>query len=71
MPIASIDIYVAAFVARCDARRRPGQVEVDGPGVRGLFSSAEDPITRLLVIPIYQRLRFEAVGRTTRFSCAG
>jgi GNAT superfamily N-acetyltransferase len=43
------DIYVAAFVARCGVMRRPGQAEVDEPGVHGLLPSIADPHVRLLV----------------------
>ena len=46
----SIDVYVAGFVARCDATRRPGQRPVAGPGLRGLLPSADAPLIRLLVI---------------------
>jgi ribosomal protein S18 acetylase RimI-like enzyme len=46
---SSIDVYVGAAVARWDVMRRAGQLEVDEPGVRGLASCAEDPLTRLLV----------------------
>ncbi|MGI8711591.1 MAG: GNAT family N-acetyltransferase [Solirubrobacteraceae bacterium] len=49
MRTPSIDVYVAAFVARCDVVRRPGQTELDEPGVRGLLAFADDPLTRLLV----------------------
>lgn len=49
MQISSIDVYVAAFVARCDVMLRPGRAEVDEPGVRGLLSWTEDPRSRLLV----------------------
>ncbi len=48
MEAASIDVYVAAFVARCNGMR-PGGPEVDEPGVNGLLSSTDDPRTRLLV----------------------
>ncbi len=46
---ASIDVYVAAFVARCNVMRRPGQREVTGPGLHGLLPSADDPLIRLLI----------------------
>lgn len=46
---ACIEVYVAAFVARCNAMRRPDQRPVAGPGLHGLLPSAEDPRTRLLV----------------------
>ena len=45
----SVDLYVAAFRARCDAYRRPGRPEVDEPGVHGLLPSAEDSLARLLI----------------------
>jgi ribosomal protein S18 acetylase RimI-like enzyme len=40
----ALDLYVAAFAARCDARWRPGRPTLDEPGVRGLLEPA-----RLLV----------------------
>lgn len=46
---ASIDVYIAAFRARCDAVRRPGRPEVDEPGVQGVLSWANDPVARLVV----------------------
>ncbi len=39
MQISPIDVYVAAFVARCDVMLRPGRAEVDEPGVRRRDSS--------------------------------
>jgi GNAT superfamily N-acetyltransferase len=48
MPTA-LDVYVAAFVARCDALRSAGQPVVDEPGVVGLRPSAEHPVARLLI----------------------
>jgi ribosomal protein S18 acetylase RimI-like enzyme len=47
--MASIDVYVAAFVARCNVMRGPGRPEVDERGVRGLLSFPGDPGIRLLV----------------------
>ncbi len=49
MQDASIDVYVAAFRARCDAVRRSGRPEVDEPGVQGVLSCADDPVARLVV----------------------
>jgi ribosomal protein S18 acetylase RimI-like enzyme len=46
---ASIDAYVGAVVARWDVMRRPGQLQLDEPGVRGLLACTDDPVTRLLV----------------------
>jgi GNAT superfamily N-acetyltransferase len=46
---ASVGLYVAGFLARCDAVRGSGQSWVDEPGVHGLLSSSGDPRTRLLV----------------------
>jgi hypothetical protein len=46
---ASLDAYVAAFLARCDATRRPGQAKIDEPGVHGLLPTSDDPHARLLV----------------------
>jgi len=45
----SVDLYVAAFRARCDAYRRPGRPEVDEPGVHGLLPGTEDSLARLLI----------------------
>ncbi|MGV8968208.1 MAG: GNAT family N-acetyltransferase [Cellulomonas sp.] len=49
MSTASNDVYVAAFVARCDAMRHPTGTLVDEPGVHGLMSFSDDSPTRLLV----------------------
>jgi GNAT superfamily N-acetyltransferase len=46
---APTDIYIAAFTARCAARRQPGQPAVEQPGLHGLLPSAQSPLTRLLV----------------------
>jgi GNAT superfamily N-acetyltransferase len=42
-------MYVGAVLARWEAMRRPGQREVDEPGVSGLLSCADDSRVRLLV----------------------
>ena len=44
-----IGVYVAAFLARCDSLRRPGQTQFEAPGVHGLLSAPDDPFIRLLV----------------------
>jgi hypothetical protein len=44
------DVYVAAFVARCDVVRASRQPAFKEPGVLGLLPSAEHPVTRVLVI---------------------
>jgi ribosomal protein S18 acetylase RimI-like enzyme len=58
VPTSSIEVYVAAFIARCDASgRSEGQVVigrsaggvVDEPGLHGVVSSSADSPTRLLV----------------------
>ena len=49
MRSASLDVYVAAFLARCGAMRRPGQTKIDEPGLHGLLSISDDPRIRLLV----------------------
>lgn len=49
METAPIDAYVAAFVARCEVIRRPGQSMVDEPGVSGLLACDDAPRVRLLV----------------------
>lgn len=46
---SAVDLYVAAFVARCDAVRGLGQPEVDGLGVCGLLAGMKDSRVRLLV----------------------
>jgi GNAT superfamily N-acetyltransferase len=46
---ALLDVYVAAFVARCVLYRTHGQVLVDEQGVHGLLPSSVDPHARLLV----------------------
>jgi GNAT superfamily N-acetyltransferase len=43
-----LDVYVAAFAARCAARRAPGQAALDEPGIRGLLPCAASPLARLL-----------------------
>jgi GNAT superfamily N-acetyltransferase len=45
----ALDLYVAAFRARCEARRGASQPVLDEPGVSGLLGSAGSPVTRLLV----------------------
>jgi GNAT superfamily N-acetyltransferase len=49
VPTPPIVVYVGAAVARWDVMRRPDQLEVDEPGVRGLLPCTDDPLTRLLV----------------------
>jgi ribosomal protein S18 acetylase RimI-like enzyme len=49
MTAGSIDFYVAASVARWRDLRRPGQREVNQPGLYGLLAGDEDPRARLLV----------------------
>ena len=49
MPTASIEVYVATFVERCNAMRRPTCQLVNEPGVRGLLCFSDDSPTRLLV----------------------
>ncbi|HET6547717.1 MAG TPA: hypothetical protein VFG79_04625 [Solirubrobacter sp.] len=41
-----MNVYVAGFVARCEAAGRP---LIEQPGVVGLPPSAEHPVARLLV----------------------
>jgi GNAT superfamily N-acetyltransferase len=49
-PMPALDLYVAAFRARCDARRGAApQPLLDAPGVTGLLGSLGHPRTRLLV----------------------
>ena len=43
--MAALDVYVAAFAARCDARRRAGQPTLDEPGIRGLLNPARLQVT--------------------------
>ncbi len=47
--VSGVDAYRAAFVARCEITRSPGRLEVDEPGICGLFPSVADPSVRLLV----------------------
>ncbi|MDQ6729289.1 MAG: hypothetical protein M3022_03020, partial [Actinomycetota bacterium] len=49
MPSAPLDVYIAAFIARCNAQRHPAQPAVDQLGLHGLLASAQAPVTRLLV----------------------
>jgi ribosomal protein S18 acetylase RimI-like enzyme len=45
----SVEVYVAAFLARCDAAQRPGQAKVDELDVHGLGPSSDNRRIRLLV----------------------
>ncbi len=49
MPTPPIEVYVAAFVARCDALGRPADRVVDEPGLQGLVPSSASSSIRLLV----------------------
>jgi ribosomal protein S18 acetylase RimI-like enzyme len=49
MEPAALDVYVAAFRARCVAMRHHGQAMVNEPGIHGLLPRRGDPHTRLLV----------------------
>lgn len=49
MPSAPLDVYIATFIARRDARRHPAQPAVDQPGLHGLLACTQAPVTRLLV----------------------
>ena len=44
-----VDVYRAAFVARCEALRQPGQSAVDEPGICGLVASPSALHARLLI----------------------
>jgi len=44
-----VDVYVAAFLARCAAMRSAGHPEVRGPGVHGVLALSAEPLVRLLV----------------------
>jgi GNAT superfamily N-acetyltransferase len=46
---ALLDVYVAAFIARCAPMRDLGRPMVDEPGVQGLLPSSADPHARLLM----------------------
>lgn len=46
---SATDVYVDAFLARCDVMRGSGQSWVDEPGIHGVLPSTKDPRTRLLV----------------------
>ena len=45
----SVEVYIAAFLARCDAARRAGQAILGTPGLQGLVQSGDPPRIRLLV----------------------
>jgi len=45
-----VDLYAAAFQARCESMRRRGRTTVDGIGLRGVLPGNEDPRIQLLVI---------------------
>ena len=49
MDSAALDVYVAAFRARCAAMRHPGQAVVKEPGIHGLLPRHVDRHARLLV----------------------
>lgn len=76
MAVRGIDAYRAAFVARCEPARSPGQLELDEPGICGLLPSPEHPSCRLLVTEdrayeVLAALLPEAkAGRITVFAAA-
>jgi hypothetical protein len=47
--VTGVDVYRAAFVARCEAVREPGQSKVDAPGICGLLASPGHLQARLLI----------------------
>jgi ribosomal protein S18 acetylase RimI-like enzyme len=47
--VTGVDVYRAAFVARCEAVREPGQSKVDAPGICGLLASPGHVHARLLI----------------------
>jgi len=47
--VTGVDVYRAAFVARCEAAREPGQSNVDAPGICGLLASPGHMHARLLI----------------------
>jgi ribosomal protein S18 acetylase RimI-like enzyme len=47
--VRGLDAYRAAFVARCELTRSPGQLELDERGICGLLPSVEHPSCRLLI----------------------
>jgi GNAT superfamily N-acetyltransferase len=49
MEPTAVEVYVAAFLARCDAMQNRAQPAVSEPGVHGVLGSADDPVVRLLV----------------------
>lgn len=49
MSTPPIEVYVAAFAARCDATGRPADRVVNEPGLQGLVPSSARSSTRLLV----------------------
>ena len=46
----SVDLYAAAFDARCESMRRRGRTTVDSIGLRGVLPATEDPRIQLLVV---------------------
>jgi len=48
--VTGVDVYRAAFVARCEAVREPGQSKVDAPGICGLLASPGHLQARLLIV---------------------
>lgn len=66
MTSAALDVYVAAFLARCAATRRAGQAIIDEPGIHGLLPGVGDRRTRLLVTDDRARHRLPAVADGAR-----
>jgi GNAT superfamily N-acetyltransferase len=61
MDSAALDVYVAAFVARCAGARHSGQAMIDEPGIHGLLPAGRDGYTRLLVTDDQARDRLSTV----------
>ncbi len=60
------DIYVAAFLARCNTMRGPTQLSTDEAGMHGLLPSTDDPLAHLLVTDDRAYHRVAAVLPDTR-----
>lgn len=49
MPEAAVELYVAAFLARCETLRSADRATIAEAGVRGVLPGTEDPRIQLLV----------------------
>jgi ribosomal protein S18 acetylase RimI-like enzyme len=49
LSVAAVEVYRAAFLARCEAMQSPGRPAIDELGLCGLLAGEKDPRIRLLV----------------------